>query len=190
MVDWHERNRLVRGQSGLEANLTNASEFGRIAIGADYPAWGVGSNGTLWKLEGTSPESGGRPSWSTNQIGNTVAVSCKQEILSFSIIRRKARDYQFRFQTSCPTIVTIEFSDAPPVSLNPPQFKKKVYRPGELLIPKLSTGLQGKQTTHSVDADLSQFNNLDYYIVTVWDASGANLQDRFDVERKRPRRHD
>lgn len=99
---------------------------------------------------------------------------CNLSINSFVIIRHSIGNYTFRFQTTCPAIATVSFGDQPPVSLSPPEFRNTANQNG-VLIPGFSEGLRGDQRSHNLDADLSSFSNIDYYIVTVLPETGAAI---------------
>lgn len=102
-------------------------------------------------------------------------LACQQKINDLSIVRYAAGRYEFRFRTPCPTHVTIEFSDQPPVSLNPPRFKKAPYDPNKALVPTITTGLIGERTEHNLQANLGADKQVDYYIITVEDALGNKV---------------
>jgi hypothetical protein len=100
---------------------------------------------------------------------------CQQKISDLSIIKKAAGRYDFRFRTTCSTPVTIEFSETPPVSLNPPRFKKLPYDPNKPLVPVITTGLIGDRTEHDLTANLGADKRVDYYIITVEDAAGNKV---------------
>lgn len=101
---------------------------------------------------------------------------CRQTISDLTITQRRTGVYEFRFRTACATPVTIEFFKEPPVSLNPPRFKKPQYERDEPLVPVLTTGLIGDRTEHQLFANHAGHDRRwDYYLITVEDASGNRV---------------
>ncbi|MBI3650662.1 MAG: hypothetical protein HY231_06395 [Acidobacteria bacterium] len=100
---------------------------------------------------------------------------CQQKINDLSIVQKGAGRYTFYFRTPCSTPVTIEFSETPPVSLNPPRFKKMPYDPNKPLVPVITTGLIGDRTEHDLTANLGADKRVDYYLITVEDGAGNKI---------------